>query len=516
MVGEFINLFSKIFGKLLKIFLFFRYMRKSTLTLLLIFAVVLGIRLFFAFQVEGFLTDESYFHIRQVNHILETGFPLFQEGDRVFVFSPVFDYILAVFGLFFPIVLAGKILSNLFAASLVVAIYLFVKLYTKDEHVALLSALISGFIPIFIGETFASLSVYPLMFSLLLFFLYTYLHLPDNLSWFVITSFFLVFLHPISLVFILGLCVYYVLIYVADIEREKWEFEVVLFSLFLGLWSNFLIYKDALLLYGPRVIWQNIPLGLLSTYFTKITLLEALFFIGLIPFVCGVFIIWKHLFRRKNKYTYMFISYTLVVSLLLWLRLLTPKIGLMLLGLFFVLLFAQFYSAFLDYCTRTRFAKRIGVIKLLIVLVFILTSVFPSVVYSSQVVEESFVAEELASLRWLAKNTPEESVVFALPQEGHLIEAIAKRKTILDSNFLSIADAETRYNDIVTFYTTPSKIQAIEILNRYDVTHVYFSPTARSFFAVEELSFITPLCFVPIYDKEVIIYKSKCEVEQLD
>lgn len=487
--------------------------------MLIIFLLVLAVRLFFAFQVEGFLTDESYFHIRQINHILETGAPIYEDGllptGRTFIFSPLFDYIFALFSIFLPVEIAGKILSNVFAAILVIGVFLFAKLFTRNNHVSLVTALISGFIPIFFSDTFASLSIYPLAFTLLLFFLYTYLHLPKNLVWFVLTLFFLVFLHPISLIFILGLCFYYILIRVEGLSPENWEFEVVVFSLFLGLWSQFLIYKDALLLYGPRLVWQNIPLQLLSTYFTDITLLEALFMIGLIPFVCGVYIMWKYIFKKKDRYVYILISYTLVVSLLLWLKLIAPAVGLMLLGLFFVLLFAQFYASFLEYCTRTRFAQHIMWIKAAIVVVFVLTSVLPSMVYADQAIRNSFVEEEIASLQWLAINTPQDAVIFALPQEGNLIEAIAQRQTVLDTHFISIPDTEERYSDIITFYTTPSKIQAIGILNKYNVDYVYFSPRAKKVFAIEKLPFLTPLCFVPVYEKNVEIYKSKCEVEEI-
>jgi len=218
-------------------------MKKRPGILILIFVLVLATRLFFAFQTEGFLTDESYFHIRQVNNILETGLPLFEDEllpeGRLFTFSPLFDYVLWFFSLFGPIEVMGKIVSNLFATSLLIGIYLFARLFTRNEHVALVSALISGFIPIFIGETFASISVYPLAFSLLLFFLYTYLHLPENLAWFVITLFILVFLHPISLIFILGLCFYYLLVIIEGLPLEKWESEVILFSLFFGIVGKF-------------------------------------------------------------------------------------------------------------------------------------------------------------------------------------------------------------------------------------------------------------------------------------
>lgn len=48
-------------------------MKKEILVLILIFLIVLGSRLFIAFQDSEFSDDKAYFTLRQIAHIKETG-----------------------------------------------------------------------------------------------------------------------------------------------------------------------------------------------------------------------------------------------------------------------------------------------------------------------------------------------------------------------------------------------------------------------------------------------------------
>src|SRR3990167_7023349 len=88
----------------------------------IIFLAVLAIRIFLAFQNDYFSYD-SYFHIRQVDSIVNTGKPVFDDplsqGGRFFLFSPVFHYIFALFSLLVPFEIIGKIIPNILYALLI-------------------------------------------------------------------------------------------------------------------------------------------------------------------------------------------------------------------------------------------------------------------------------------------------------------------------------------------------------------------------------------------------------------
>ena len=144
-------------------------MKKSAVVVGLIFLMALGFRLFFAFQTPN-LDYDAYFNLRQVASIQEQGLPFFEDelsfGGRTLHFIPVFPYILGFFSFFLPLLFTLKLIPNIFAASIVIINYLIAKRITKDENSSLFCAFISAFIPLFIAETFNSVSVYTLVIPL--------------------------------------------------------------------------------------------------------------------------------------------------------------------------------------------------------------------------------------------------------------------------------------------------------------------------------------------------------------
>ena len=125
--------------------------RKELFFILGLCLVVFIVRLVLAFLVPN-LTYESYFHVRQVEHIRETGLPLFEDdlsyGGRIHRFLPFFHYFMAFFTLFLPLDLVTKILPNLLLAMLPFIVYLIAKEITTNKLAPFYSAFITGFLPI--------------------------------------------------------------------------------------------------------------------------------------------------------------------------------------------------------------------------------------------------------------------------------------------------------------------------------------------------------------------------------
>src|SRR3989344_4905903 len=100
------------------------------------FVITRAARLFFAFSIPTF-TYESYFHLRQVEHITQTGLPLYQDalsyGGRSHAFLPFFPYAMAFFILFLPLETIARIIPNIFLASITIIVYLITKKITQDE-----------------------------------------------------------------------------------------------------------------------------------------------------------------------------------------------------------------------------------------------------------------------------------------------------------------------------------------------------------------------------------------------
>lgn len=488
----------------------------------LVFCLVLAFRLSFSLMSPNFSDSTSYFNLRQVEHIKETGLPLYHDdlsySGRFFVFLPFFHYLLAVFSIFLPIMVVGKVLPAIFASSLVIISYFIALDLTNHKESAIFTALISGFIPIFIDETINTVSVYTLAIPLTLATVYFLMKVMGDRKY---VPHFLVFILLLGLtnasvfILIVSLLFYLVLVRLERLKPSRAETELILFSGFFITWLSFVVFKRAFLSLGPALIWQNLPPTIVTQYFKDFNILEAIYRIGIIPFIFGFYIIYKTVFVEKRRKLYLLIAFALTVLLLVWLRLVALDMGLVYLSVLLTLLFSPFYRALIIYISKTRFSNRKNLFVVLFLLVFFVSSFFPGVSYANAAITRAFSDEQINAFEWIRENTPQEAVVLATLNEGHLVNAIANRKNVADTNFLMQPLAEQRLNDINRIYSTGFEIEAIRLLNKYDVDYIYFSELAQSQYSVDELSYVgDEKCFKLVYNDAVKIYKSLCEIDE--
>ena len=487
-------------------------MKKEHILLVLIFFLTFGARLFFAFGTDNF-TYESYFDLRQVETIRENGLPIFNDelsySGRFFIFTPLYHYVLAFFNLFFPIDFVVKVIPNLLASTLVIVVYFLSLKITNNKEASVFSSFISGFIPIFFAETTNSIHVFTLMTSLSFLLIYFFIRIKDNkkyINYFIITLIISTLVHPSSFLVVSALVIYAIIGKLEHLRIQRKELELITFSTVFVVLLYFFIYQKALITYGASIFSQNPTL-----YFTGV--LEMIYKTGLIPFIAGLYIIYRSFFKSRNKYIFILIGFAVSSALALWLRLINFIEGLMFLSVILVLLFSRYYVLFLEYIKKTRFSNFKIYFVILVTLIFIVTSVIPSLYYSYTGLQNIPGQDEISSMEWLRENTKEDAVILAPVKEGFMINQLAKRKNVADLNFLLVADAPQRLEDIETIYTTQFKTLAIELLNKYDVDYIYLSDRARTEYATDELRYFDDTCFVVVYDKGVRIYKSLCKLE---
>jgi len=485
--------------------------KRMIMLLIALFLIVLATRLYIAYSIPGFSTDDSYFHLRQIENIYETGQPIFNDelsfSGRTYIFSPVFHYFIAFFAMFWPAVFAAKLVTNIFAAALIFFVYLIAKKITNNTFVAFFTAFLSGFVPVFFADTVTELSpmsvVIPLMFLLI----YALMNIREKvwLYTYLVLLVILTFMHPIILLFVLGLLIYLTLILIEHLRQNREELEIALFSIFFVLWGHFIFYKKLLVFHGPAVIWQNIPIDILNTYFSQIHILEAIYYIGLVPLVFGLYIIYLFSFKKKNRSIYLIVAFAASAGLLLWLRLINLNTGLMVFGIVLVILFSQWFKQFIE---RVKESRASNFLYLFIGLIFagvLIFSVYPAITMAKANLDD-ISPEEFAALEWIKENTPDDAVIIASPDEGNLITEIAKRKNVIDSDFLLQTDAKQRFDDLKRIYTAYLEIEVVGLMNKYDADFIYFSDNAKNVFNSDELHFIES-CFEKVYDDEIQIYQ---------
>lgn len=488
--------------------------------LALLFLLTLAIRLIFAFQTPYFTTDDAYFNLEQINAIKSNFVPNFHDelsySGRNNVFLPLFHYILAIFSFIFPVNLVAKILPNIFASSIVMVVYLISSEMTKNKRAALFASFISAFVPVFMSETINRISVYSVVIPLSFYIIYCLMKINEikYLYRFIILIIVLSLMHSSSLLIVLGSLVYLLLIKLENLKRNKGEVEAIIFAGFFIAWFQFIIFKKAFIAHGLSLIWQNIPSQILANYFAEINILEAIYKIGSIPMIYGVYATYDYIFRKRDRKVYLLIGFAISIAFLLWMKFVQLNIGLSFLGIIMVLLFSEFYTAFFNYVKKTKFSRFKKTFFVGFVISFGLTSLLPSLVYSWQEMQDATSQQEIDALIWLREDTSEDAVIIASVDDGHLINEIAKRKNIIDSNFLFIGDAEERFSDVKTFFTTHYATIAIGIMHKYDSKYIYFSNNAKKNFRIEKLDFVNyENCFENKYSNGIEIYELKCELK---
>lgn len=412
-------------------------------------------------------TAESYFHLRQIESISSTGLPFWHDtlawGGRELTFSPVFHYLVAGAHL----LLGGWALKAIPAALLAACsllTYLISRRLTNSEWAGMAAAIAS--LPILAqANTLSPITLaLPLMLASTLFLL----DIETKTVPFLICLGLLAFTHPTSLVWFFGLAIYLALSIAEEIPLPKAELEVGLFSLLFVLWAHLVLYKKLFVEHGLSVVWQNMPPQFIAQYFSEITLFDAVIAVGVLPSIAAAYIFWKYLFRHKNKELYMIMGVVAAATLVIWWRIIPLSMGLVTAGIFMIPLFAHALHQLYGYVLKTRAANYATMSIVAVMLVLALTSAIPL-----SMMQTEFHESDMQVLRWIQQMTPENAIVAAPPRYGHLVTAIAKRPTVLDTNFLLQEDAIQRYNDIERLMKTPFQIEAVSIMDRYNAEYIF-------------------------------------------
>ena len=412
--------------------------------------------------------------------IRETGFPSLsiQGSGDVSFFPPVFYYILSFFSLFLPSALVGKIIPNIFASLTVYIVYLLSMKFTRNQNASLFAAALSGFIPIFFLKTFNSISIYSLVVPLVMFSFYSFLMISTEekfIFYYIASILVLSFTHPAVFFVVLGQIIYFTFVKIEGLQYKDVELEVIFVSVFLVIWSQFLIFKNAFLIYGPTIIWQNAPSQIFSEMFRAVTFVEAISLIGFVPALAGAYVFYQYVKDKKSKFIFFFLSYSIPIFVMLWLRLIIPTVGLIMISSALVVVVSKYYIAFTSYIEKTKFSSLKNFIMIMIAIIVYSTSVVPTFALLWDEIDNAPNHDKVQILQWVNFNVDEDATILSSYEDGFLIRYYTRRNTVVDSNFLMVDNIDQVVEDIVTFYTTNSLIDALRIVEKYNVDYIFLS-----------------------------------------
>lgn len=490
------------------------------LILIALFMLSIAVRLDIAFSTPNFASDDAYLVLRQAEHILLTGFPIIHDslsfGGNTLMFNPLFYYLIAFFGIFFKLEVAGKIFPNIFASTIVFTMFLICKEITRNKTASLITASISLFIPVYMKETVNKVSYYSVVIPLSLFMIYSFMMIAKGkkyVLYYILSVIALSLIHPISIMLALGLVVYLLFMKFEKIKYTRSEIESIIFALIFLAWSQLILFKNALSMHGHRIITVINGMFLQDLHIIDN---PALLFtlIGFFPLLFGSYVIYRYAFTEKRKNIYLFTALSMVFTISALVQLIPFYPAVMFTGIFMTVLLSQFVKDLLVYLKKTRFSGFNKVIIPIITISSIAIILLPSVSLAEKENLYSFTKSELKAVAFLKENSPPGSTVLATPSEGNFISFYSQRKNVADSNILYIRNPKLIFDDIKVMFTTNSEIRALDMAQKYNITYIYLSGRAMDKFRITGLPYaVKGSCFKEIYNRHEIIYQKICSVK---
>jgi len=325
--------------------------------------------------------------------------------------------------------------------------------------------------------------------------------------------------HGTSLLLVVGLLFYLFLTKIEGFNIKKSETEIILFSTFFIAWTLFLIFKKAILMHGPAVIWQNLPESILNLKFATTNILNYFNYIGIIPLIFGIWSVHRHVIKTRDIDSYKLISFVVSIFLLLILKLVEPTLALSYIGIILVIISSKIFLHISEYIKKTKAPRFRFFIFSFIIFLFIFTSLITTIDLSEGKITNLPSQNEINALEWLKTQGKEGEVVLASLKYGHAINYVAKKRNVFDNNFISMDNVETKMKDVKYLYHSKSLIEVVRLINKYDIKYIILSKQEKKDYKIEDLSYKNNhICFKLIYDKDQIkIYEFlDCDTGQDD
>ncbi|MFW6378731.1 MAG: hypothetical protein ACOCZV_01800, partial [Nanoarchaeota archaeon] len=461
-------------------------------------------------------TYESFYTMRQIDHIKETGTPVLYDDQsyqgRTHVSHLLFYYLMAGLSLIAPGLILFKFAGILFSTIIMFLVYIISKRLFKKDWVAFFLTIIAAFTPtLFISQLNKLL---PETFFVLLYLLIIMLFFTSSrrssMVWFIILMILATLTSPLSLVLIAGFLIYFLLVRFEGMPLRRKELEVLMFSGLFAVWYHLVLYKKLISLHGLQVISQSVPQDLLLNMFAGLNVALIISFVGVPLIGLGLTGIYYLLFERRNKKLLLLTAMTFAFGLSTWLGILPLDTGLLYVTVSLIPISGHTLLRLNDLFNKS-ILPRAKVFVFAFFIIILLLSFSTLLIYPETITEESPKRSEFETMRWMDNNIPSDQTVLADIKDGHMLASYGDVKTVYDTNFIFSPNPRQRYDDAKTMVLSQSEVSVLKLMDRYGIEYIYISPSLQKRFDQPEKLFSQSDCFTNVYTMaDIEVYKRKC------
>jgi hypothetical protein len=487
--------------------------KKEYFIILAICIFIFLLKILISFQTAQ-LNHEAYFHLSQAKQIQNTGLP--EMHELVFDASvlPLQDYVLSFFGIFFNLEIAAKILTALISAIITFVVFLIIKQIVKkkeDSNIAIISSLFSGFVVLLFSHTTNNYS--SLHFNLLMFLATTYMFIKSikniqYLNGFILSIILFILISPLSIIFIATYVIYFIFLASERIKIRSSEIEMFIFSIIVSVWIYSILYKDLILNQGIKYFLNPIIL----TKGIEWNIINVVAMLGVIPVLFGSLGIYKILSKKANRKN-LFIISLIFTSLILLITGIANKIFCFsVLAIGIIIASSISLKRIKETINKTKLKKAQNYVLTIILILFILTSVIPSITNAIIKTHETPTKKDVYVLKESQNKINDNELIMTKLDESYVVKFFTNKGTLFTDS-VRFNTEKDKIKDVKEFYDSTLKTNAIRTLNLYEVKYVFISETTKKNMTKTELSKFDDECFKKIKSAGATMYESLCQIK---
>jgi hypothetical protein len=219
----------------------------------------------------------------------------------------------------------------------------------------------------------------------------------------------------------------------------------------------------------------------------------------------GLYSIYVYSSKKRNVYMTLLIS-LIVSNFILLILNLVPFNTLIIISMYFVIMMGQTLRDLNIYIQKTKISKHTELIISLIFIFLVISQIMPGFF----LYEKGFSEKYIEGFEWIKYNTENDATILSIPEDGHLISYISKRKNAIDNEYL-LVNFEKRKSEILEAYKSRFRIPILNFLNEHNIDYIIVSDKLKKYeIDPENTIFLSDPCFEEVYNGEIIIYR-KCE-----
>jgi hypothetical protein len=367
----------------------------------------------------------------------------------------------------------------------------------------------AGFVPIIFAKTVNNYSSAGISIFIYLLSLYYFVKSMNNTKFirhFIISLIILIFVTPVSVILIASFLIYFILLKAEKIKIRLSEVEIFLFSLILGGWIYIIIYKKAILQKGLLFFLHptlNSSGGFIS--------LSTISMIGIIPILLGIFGVYFNIVKKGSRQIVFISSFVITTIVFVVFELINIDFALSLVAIGLIICSGIALKEGNAYFEKSKVKKFYTIILVAGFIIFIVTSVIPSITSSIINTHDSPTIQDKEAFEWVKTNTKEDSMLISNVDETYAVSYFTKRDNVLKKYNIK---NEQKLEEVKDFYSITLSTEAIRTLSRYDVDYVILTKSTIEKINPKILDKFEVDCFSKEFNNSAIVYKKLCTIEK--